>query len=70
MQEVRQDDIKVSLICPGSINTDFGGRDGSQKQDWQLQPEDIAAVVSDLLKQNPRSLPSKVEMRPSKPPQK
>lgn len=70
MQEVRQDDIKVSYICPGSVNTYFGGDTPSKDNAWQLQPEDIADVVIDLLEMNPRALPSKIEIRPSKPPKR
>ena len=70
MQEVRQDNIKVSYICPGSVNTYFGGDSPSPEQAWQLQPADIAQVVLDLLNMDPRALPSKVEIRPSKPPAK
>lgn len=68
MQEVRQDNIKVSYVCPGSVNTYFGGDSPSPEQAWQLQPEDIAQIVIDLLNMDPRALPSKVEVRPSKPP--
>jgi len=68
MQEVRQDDIKVSYICPGSVNTSFGGDSASDANAWQLQPDDIAEVVIDLLNMPKRALPSKVEIRPSKPP--
>ena len=70
MQEVRQDDIKVSYICPGSVNTEFGGDEVSDEKSWQLQPADIAETVLNLLEMNPRALPSKVEIRPSKPPKK
>ncbi len=70
MQEVRQDDIKVSYICPGSVNTAFGGDSVTDEKAWQLQPSDIAAVVLDLLRMEARALPSKVEIRPSKPPVK
>jgi NAD(P)-dependent dehydrogenase (short-subunit alcohol dehydrogenase family) len=70
MQEVRHDNIKVSYICPGSVNTEFGGDTPSDEKAWQLQPADIAQVVIDLLNMDPRSLPSKVEIRPSKPPQR
>ncbi|MBL8181520.1 MAG: SDR family oxidoreductase [Blastocatellia bacterium] len=68
MQEVRQDNIKVSYICPGSVNTYFGGDTPSDDKAWQLQPEDVAQVVMNLLEMDPRALPSKVELRPSKPP--
>jgi NAD(P)-dependent dehydrogenase (short-subunit alcohol dehydrogenase family) len=70
MQEVRHDGIKVSYIMPGSVNTEFGGDTPSDEKSWQLKPEDIARVVLDLLHHNQRSLPSRVEIRPSKPPQK
>jgi NAD(P)-dependent dehydrogenase (short-subunit alcohol dehydrogenase family) len=70
MQEVRQDNIKVSLICPGSVNTEFGGEEITPEKIWQLQPVDIAQVVVDLLHHDARSLPSRIEIRPSKPPKK
>ena len=70
MQEVRQDNIKVSYICPGSVNTGFGNDEVSDEKAWQLQPSDISAVVLDLLRMEQRALPSKVEIRPSKPPAK
>ena len=68
MQEVRQDNIKVSYICPGSVNTEFGGDPTSEANAWQLQPPDVAQVIVDLLEMPTRALPSKVELRPSKPP--
>jgi 3-oxoacyl-[acyl-carrier protein] reductase len=70
MQEVRQDNIKVSLVCPGSVNTTFGNEDVTDEKAWQLTPEDVAEVVVDLLKSDARSLPSKVEIRPSKTPKR
>jgi 3-oxoacyl-[acyl-carrier protein] reductase len=70
MQEVRHDGIKVSYIMPGSVNTEFGGDEASPEKSWQLQPDDIARVVIDLLHHHERSLPSRVEIRPSKPPKK
>lgn len=70
MQEVRHDGIKVSYIMPGSVNTEFGGDTPSQENSWQLQPADIARVVVSLLQQDDRALPSRVEIRPSKPPKR
>ena len=70
MQEVRHDGIKVSYIMPGSVNTEFGGDEPSEAKSWQLRPEDIARVVLDLLQHDERSLPSRVEIRPSRPPKK
>ena len=68
MQEVRHDGIKVSYICPGSVNTDFGGDTASPEKAWQLQPDDIAQAIVDLLSFDRRALPSKIEIRPSAPP--
>lgn len=70
MQEVRHDRIKVSYVMPGSVNTEFGGGTVSEENAWQLQPEDIARVVVSLLRHDERSLPSRVEIRPSRPPKK
>lgn len=70
MQEVRPDNIKVSYIMPGSVNTYFNDDEPSEAQSWQLQPEDIARVCIDLLNHDERSLPSRVEIRPSRPPKK
>lgn len=70
MQEVRHDHIKVSYIMPGSVNTHFGGDEPSDEKSWQLQPPDIAQVVMDLLSYSDRALPSRVEIRPSRPPKK
>ena len=70
MQEVRQDNIKVSYICPGSVNTEFGDDEISDEKAWQLQPNDIAQTVVDLLNFAENALPSKIEIRPSKPPKK
>jgi 3-oxoacyl-[acyl-carrier protein] reductase len=67
MQEVRYDNIRVSYILPGSVATGFSGREPSRGSDWKIAPEDVAAVVLDLLRMDPRSLPSRVELRPSKP---
>jgi NAD(P)-dependent dehydrogenase (short-subunit alcohol dehydrogenase family) len=70
MQEVRHDGIKVSYIMPGSVNTEFGGDEPSDAKSWQLQPDDVAQVVMDLLAYPDRALPSRVEIRPSRPPKK
>ncbi len=70
MQEVRHDGIKVSYIMPGSVNTEFGGDEPGDEKSWQLQPDDIARVVLNLLRYPDRSLPSRIEIRPSRPPKK
>lgn len=70
MQEVRHDNIKVSYIMPGSVNTEFGGDETSDQKSWQLQPNDVAEVVMDLLSQQSRALASRIEIRPSRPPKR
>ncbi len=67
MQEVRYDNIRVSCILPGSVRTEFGGTHDAASSEWKLAPEDVARVVVDLVLHDPRSLPSRVEIRPSKP---
>jgi 3-oxoacyl-[acyl-carrier protein] reductase len=69
MQEVRHDGIRVAYVMPGSVNTAFSDQQLSG-QDWKLAPEDVAEVVTDLLAHPPRSLPSRVEIRPARPPKK
>jgi NAD(P)-dependent dehydrogenase (short-subunit alcohol dehydrogenase family) len=70
MQEVRHDNIKVSYIMPGSVNTEFGGDSPSDENSWQLQPADIAQAVMDLLEYPDRGLVSRLEIRPSRPPKR
>lgn len=70
MQEVRHDGIRVSYIMPGSVNTHFGNDEPDETKRWQLQPVDIARVVVDLLHTDERSLTSRIEIRPSRPPKK
>ena len=69
MQEVRHEGIRVAYVMPGSVNTTFTGRPPSG-QDWKLAPEDVAEVVTDLVAHPSRSLPSRVEIRPARPPKK
>ncbi len=70
MLDLRKYDIKVSTIMPGSVATHFNNNEPSQKDAWKIQPEDIGELVIDLLKMNPRTLPSKIEVRPSRPDKK
>ena len=67
MQEVRYDNIRVSCVMPGSVATGFSSGDETKGADWKIAPEDVADLVVNLLRHEPRSLPSRVELRPSKP---
>lgn len=71
MLDLRHHGIKVSTIMPGSVATYFNDHQPDQNQDaWKIQPEDLGQMVIDLLKMHPRTLPSKIEVRPSQPPKK
>ncbi len=67
MLDLRKYDIKVTTIMPGSVATHFNGNEPSEKDSWKIQPEDIGKLVVDLLTMHPRTLPSKIEVRPSRP---
>lgn len=69
MLDLRKEGIKVSTIMPGSVATEFNGHAVAESKDaWKIQPEDIGAMVVSLLTMHPRTLPSKIEVRPSMPP--
>ena len=67
MQELRYDNIRVSCVVPGSVDTRFSGNDKISSVTRKLDPRDVAQVIVDLLGHEPRSLPSRVEIRPSQP---
>ncbi|WP_266365492.1 SDR family oxidoreductase [Tellurirhabdus rosea] len=67
MLDLRKFGIKVSTIMPGSVATEFNNHQPTEADAWKIQPEDIGHIVYDLLKMHPRTLPSKVEVRPTRP---
>jgi NAD(P)-dependent dehydrogenase (short-subunit alcohol dehydrogenase family) len=72
-EELRQFNIRVSAIAPGSINTDFNdhtGRGAASGKDpkKKLQPDDIAAAVATLVTQPPQCFISEILMRPTQKP--
>ena len=70
MQEVRYDNIRVSCVAPGSVATEFAQGDAAKGVDWKVAPAEVAEVVLNLLRHPARSLPSRVELRPTRPPRK
>ncbi len=68
MLDLRPFGIKVTTIMPGSVASHFNSNTPSEKDQWKIQPEDIGQIVIDLLQMHPRTLPSKIEVRPSQPP--
>lgn len=67
MLDLRKYDIKVTTIMPGSVATHFNNHTPNEGDVWKIQPEDIGELVVDLLRMNPRTLPSKIEVRPARP---
>ncbi|UHG89646.1 SDR family oxidoreductase [Spirosoma oryzicola] len=67
MLDLRSDGIKVTTIMPGSVATYFDNHQPSEKDAWKIQPEDIGQLVVDLIRMPARTLPSKIEVRPSRP---
>ena len=70
MLDLRYEGIRVSLIMPGSVNTEFGGREPGEEGEWRVHPDDVARAVVDLLSYPGNALPSRVELRPTRPPRK
>lgn len=70
MLDLRHDGVRVSLIMPGSVATEFRtpGSSGEEGDEWMLHPEDVARSVVHLLEYPDRALPSRIEMRPTRPP--
>ncbi len=67
MLDLRKYGIKVTTIMPGSVATHFDNHAPTSADTWKIQPEDIGQMVADLLNMHPRTLPSKIEVRPSMP---
>jgi 3-oxoacyl-[acyl-carrier protein] reductase len=70
MLDLRQYGVKCTTIMPGSVATYFNNHTPSEADAWKIQPEDLGQMVMDLLAMHPRTLPSKIEVRPSMPPKK
>lgn len=67
MLDLRNEGIKVTTIMPGSVATHFNDHQPSEKDAWKIQPEDIGQIVADLIHMPARTLPSKIEVRPTRP---
>lgn len=67
MIDLRKYNIKSTVIMPGSVATNFNGNIPSGKDAWKIQPDDMGNLILDILKMNPRVLPSKIEFRATKP---
>ena len=70
MLDLRHDGIRVAVVMPGSVATEFGDSHRGRESSWMLQSEDVAEAVADLLRFPDRAIPSRIELRPSRPPRK
>jgi 3-oxoacyl-[acyl-carrier protein] reductase len=70
MQDIRHDDVRVSLVMPGSVNTQFQGREQNPERGWKLEADDCARAVMQILSYPKEAHVSRVEMRPSQPPRR
>jgi 3-oxoacyl-[acyl-carrier protein] reductase len=67
MLDHRANNVRVSYVMPGSVDTEFSGKPLQEKSAWKIAPEDIAEIVLGILKMPERTLISRVEVRPSLP---
>ena len=62
-EDLREHGIRVSVVCPGSVATEFSGR-GAKDASRALSPEDVAHAVEAIVTQGPRSFLSGIDLRP------
>lgn len=67
MLDHRYDNVRVSYVMPGSVDTEFAGQPSPEGSDWKIAPEDVAEIVLHILQMPARTLISRVEVRPSRP---
>ena len=70
MLDLRHDGIRVAVVMPGSVATDWNHSHGNRDASWMLHPEDVAEAVADLVRFPDRAIPSRIELRPTRPPKK
>ena len=70
MLDLRHDGIRMASVLPGSVATEFGHPSSGRESSWMLQPADIAEAVADLVRFPDRAIPSRIDLRPTRPPKK
>jgi 3-oxoacyl-[acyl-carrier protein] reductase len=70
MLDLRHDGIRMAAVLPGSVATEFGDSHGGREHSWMLQADDVAEAVADLVRFPDRAIPSRIDLRPSRPPKK
>ena len=67
MLDVRYDDVRVSIVMPGSVDSYFNHREQVPERTWRLHVEDCAVAVLQVLSYPKEAHVSRIEMRPSQP---
>jgi len=70
MLDLRHSGIRVATVLPGSVATGFADAHRGRESSWMLSPDDVARAVADLVRYPDRAIPSRIDLRPSKPPKK
>lgn len=70
MLDLRHEGIRVAAILPGSVSTEFGHSHAERESSWMLAAEDVAQAVCDLVRFPGRAIPSRLDLRPSRPPKR
>jgi 3-oxoacyl-[acyl-carrier protein] reductase len=70
MLDLRHQGVRVATVLPGSVATNWSHSHGNREASWMLQPEDVAEAVADLVRYPERAIPSRIDLRPSRPPKK
>jgi 3-oxoacyl-[acyl-carrier protein] reductase len=70
MLDLRHDGVRVATVLPGSVSTDFMHYHGNRNFSWMLEADDVAEAVADLVRFPDRAIPSRIDLRPSRPPKK
>ena len=70
MLDLRHDGIRIAAVLPGSVSTEFAHSHGNRDLSWMLAPDDVAEAVADLVRFPDRAIPSRIDLRPARPPKK
>jgi 3-oxoacyl-[acyl-carrier protein] reductase len=70
MLDLRHDGVRIAMVLPGSVATEFGDSHRGRESDWMLSADDVARAVADLVRYPDRAIPSRIDLRPSRPPKK
>ncbi len=70
MLDLRHQNIRVTIIMPGIVETPFLGSPPNPEESWKLRPEDVGRTILDLMRYPAHALPSRIEIRPTRPPRR